>query len=70
MSIDHKMAKNIVIEGVRSEDLAEFTSVIFRSHKGNNHYINSTFPDNLTSEGQQNALRKLQKSADAAEYSI
>lgn len=44
-------------------------SVIFKAHRGENHYINCAFPNNLTSQGQVQALKKLQNSTNTAEVS-
>jgi hypothetical protein len=59
-----------VIDAARPEDLAELTSVIFRSHEGKDHYVNCAYPDNLSPEGQSQALKKLQTIASAAEDSL
>lgn len=59
-----------VIDVARPEDLAELTSVIFRSHEGKDHYVNCAYPDNLSPEGQSQALKKLQAIASAAEDSL
>ena len=57
------------VEPVCPADLAEFVSVLFRAHRGESHWLNCGYPDNLTSEGQKKALEKLQRLAATFEHS-
>ena len=55
------------LEPARTEDLSQIVSVIFRSHRGENPYINGLYPRNLTQSGQNSALQKLSDFTDKCE---
>lgn len=59
-----------IVEPVRTEDLADFISVIFAAHGGTEHFINVAYPDNLTPAGQAAALKKFQDASSAADIAI
>ncbi|KAF2865124.1 hypothetical protein BDV95DRAFT_599970 [Massariosphaeria phaeospora] len=55
---------------VRPEDMAQIMAVIFRAHRGENHYVNAVHPQNLTQDGQEKALKKLLSFTESSERSV
>jgi len=47
------------VEAARDEDMEKIVPVIFDAYGGQHPYLNAAFPNNLTPEGQANALKRI-----------